>query len=89
MFAEVSEIFWLGAEVSELGQKMEVPLIVASEEEEEGMDWLVVEGAVFNWQFREDDSDDVVRLLKEKVAGMGDANPVREGGRHELFSVEE
>ena len=58
-FLEEGEVLWLARQVGEFGEEMEMPFVIAGEEKEESVDWLAVEGAVFDRFFGEDDGDDV------------------------------
>ena len=84
---EEVEVVLVAAEVGELGKEVEVALVFAGKEEEEGVDGLAVEGAVVNGGGGEDDCDDVEVFVNEEIAGVGDADAVVKASWHELFPI--
>lgn len=82
MGEEISEVLLFAAQVSQFCEEVEMPLVIASEEEKEGVDGPAVEGAEFDRRFRKGDGDDVERLLEQEIAGVGYGDSIRKGGRH-------
>src|SRR3989344_1604171 len=73
----------------EFCEEMEMALVITRKEEKEGVDRFAVERAVFNWLFRKDNSDDVERFRKEKIARVGNANAIRQGRGHQALAIEQ
>ena len=57
---EIGEIFWLAAEMGELGEEVKMALVVTGKEKKESVDGLIVERAIFDGLFGEEDGDDIV-----------------------------
>ena len=87
--AEESAGLIMGAEVGQFGQKMEVVFVLASKEEEEGVDGLPIQRTIIDRLLGENGDHHIVVSVEQKIACVGHGDPMAESGGHHLLTIEQ